>query len=857
MIDPVLIKSADFFKSVVMEFPLVRRIEIGSPVQYFLDHTVEERFNQISRLTGYPDHVLEFLIKLGDPRAFGKYEDLRKFLPEEIASNPFIFTHVLYEKLPIDQLRNHPNLINYLPPLVELTTTTRNDKELREFGISARKMFLIYILFVSLNIDTDCFKYYKHSIDMEESLNSIGYSSKAIFKIIIQRSREFYGTDGFLNEVLDIKYLNNYVDPKKVIRSILGDMRTSQSKLEKNVLRTLWSSISFCVDIDGVQTRGGLSSIFSFYIYRYKRWANHSDVVIMDNGAEFYSHRHTMLTAFNRSIEKKDSHQHAQVKLPKSIDTPPGEALADFIQSYAKKQYRKLLKEHGNVKFKNMDDKFKHLNPTEYKYLDNAIDLVVEGRNMSHCVGGEDYIYGCYNDQTYILHYNDGDDRHGYTIELSSLSNGDIDNRNCLLFTSFDRDTQKWMGFRVYQIKGYDNNEPADHVKMNILLDLINASIKFREVPENAVKREVHNYRLSMIDRHPVLADHTTRRYRIVDIVGDYIPFKSVMAKEENWKRLNPSLVYRYGIQLTNRPERSPGEYENRMHQLLYGARFPAGLAGDFQGDEVNDIAAQIMHGRLRGIHPREPELNRGWFDGMRADDVDMDLQQLYPHQQQILSAKHLAGHSLMGERSSTVDRSNVPLLTLTKKTQTRNAGKALSYPAVTLCAGFWYNTGREYFVGQALHSLGNLYSSWWEIDGKLPLMADLGVRLLANKIRYGFMSDEEIIRTTFLISEHGYNLFCSEVSILANIPTGSIRKSGHAVTSRGTMYQISSTPHQPRAGMTISTNSDVEVTFSFSESADMWHHFNDIREKTDILGFDFNDKFSRNLLGRYGVRFN
>lgn len=576
----------------------------------------------------------------------------------------------------------------------------------------------------------------------------------------------------------------------------------------------------------------------------------------MDNGAEFYSHRHTMLTAFNRSIEKKDSHQHAQVKLPKSIDTPPGEVLADFIQSYAKKQYRKLLKEHGNVKFKNMDDKFKHLNPTEYKYLDNAIDLVVEGRNMSHCVGGEDYIYGCYNDQTYILHYNDGDDRHGYTIELSSLSNGDIDNRNCLLFTSFDRDTQKWMGFRVYQIKGYDNNEPADHVKMNILLDLINASIKFREVPENEVKREMHKYRLFMKNRHWVLHDHTTRIYHIADVINEYIPFKSSAAKEANWRLLNPRLVYRYGTKLTGRPERIPGEYEHRMHQLLHDARFPAGIAGDFEGDVINGLAAQIMEGRMRGMHDRRPDLNRGWFDGMREHAADMDLEHLYPHQQQLLSAKHLGEHSFIKDSSVALGITNVPLFELTKATQTRNIGKSLTYPQVTIRAGFKYNTGREYLIGQALHSLGKLYGSWWQIDGKLPLMADLGMRLLANKIRYGFMSEEEIVKNIFLISDHGYNLFCSEVSVLSKGTTGSIRKNGHRMVTGGKMYTMTSTiaPYIPSMAI---LDSDSEVIFDYSESIEMWQVFNNAQVKTNNLGFDFNDKFSRNLLGRYGVRFN
>ncbi len=849
MINPALIKSADLFKTIVMKYPLEKRVMIGSPVQYFLEHTSEECFNQLSQLTGYSDNALSFLLKLGNPEEIDKYEDLRSFLPEEFASNPFIFTHVLSEKLPIDLLQEYPQLIKYLSSLTELNTGKYSNLELHALGQSARRMFLLYILFTKLDIDTECFKYYKQSADFEESLNSIGYSSKAILKVIIQRSREFYGTEGFLNEVLDIKYLNNYLDAKRVIRAILGEMR--HSKIQSFALRSIWSVIGGSVSIEGVHAYGGLSSIFRFYLLRYKRWTNHSDVVVMDDGAEFYSHRHTMLSTFNRCLAKKDSPWQDWVKLPESINTPPSVLFADFIRAYARYQYQKLIKEHGNVKFKNMDDKFKYLNPDKYRYIDNAVDLVIEGRNMSHCVGGENYISECATGHTHILHYNNGNDRHGYTIELSR--NVTHDDQQDLLFTNYDEKAKWWEGYRVYQIKGYDNNEPSDQVKLNILLDLIEASIKFREVPENEVKREMHKYRLCMKNQHRVLHDHTTRIYHIADVINEYIPFKSSEAKEENWKLLNPRLVYRYGMKLTNRPERIHGEYEHRMHQLLHDARVPA---GDFEGDVIDGLAAQIMEGRMRGMHDREPDLQRGWFAGMREHAADMDLELLYPHQQQLLSAKHLSGHSFIGSSSSTLAISNVSLFELTKATQARNIGKSLTYPQVTIRAGFKYNTGREYLVGQALHSLGKLYGSWWQIDGKLPLMADLGMRLLANKIRYGFMSDEEIVKNIFLISDHGYNLFCSEVSVLRNETTGSIRKTGHRMVTGGKMYSITSTiaPYIPSMAI---LDSDSEVIFDYSESMDMWHLFNKTKVKTNSLGFDFNDKFTRNLLGRYGVRFN
>lgn len=848
MIDPALIKSADFFKAVVMKFPLEKRIEIGSPVQYFLEHSPEECFNQLKRLTGYTDNALDFLIKLEMPTAFDKYETMRSILPEEFSSNPFIFTHVINDQHMVDLVEKYPQLINLLPPLIELTEGKYSKIELHRIGQSARKMFLVYVLFKSLNIDIDCFKYYKQSKDLEESLNSIGYSSKAIFKEIIRLSRLEYGTEGFLDQVLDIKYLNNYVDPQRAIHNIIGEMNRSSTP-SSIVLNTIWAVIGSFVAIEGIYAYGGLSSIFRFYIFRYKRWANHSDVVIMDDGKEFYSHRHTMLSTFNRCLVKKANQWHDWVKLPDSIDTPPSILFADFIKGYAKHQHINLLAEYGKVTFKSMEDKFNHLDLNKFRYIDNAVDLVIEGRNMSHCVGGESYINDCAIGHAHILHYDDGDDRHGYTIELTR--NVTHDDRHDLLFTSYDEQAEWWEGYQVCQIKGYDNNEPSDQVTLDILLALINASIKFREVPENEIKSEIHKYRVCMKNRHEVLHDHTTRSYHLVDVVGTFIPFKSSVAKEVNYRLLNPRLVY-FDRDFKANLQMVPQEYANRIRQFI-GREHAQDLAGDLRWDEFVEIPAQIMQRRMQGMYPREPDHNQVWFGGSREIET-AGFPQLYPHQQTMLAAKHVAGHSYVDDGSSMSVISNVPLFELTKKLQTRNIGKSVT---VTNRTGFRNNTGREYLIGQALQSLGILYGSWWRIEGKLPLMADLGMRLLANKMRYGFMSEEEIVKNIFLISDHGYNLFCSEVSILRNVTIGNIRRTGYSgIPVVNSAYSVTSSVAPYIPSMAFSED-DCEIIFSFSESSEMWNVFNNCKLKTNDLGFDFNDKFSRNLLGRYGIRFN
>ena len=167
-----------------------------------------------------------------------------------------------------------------------------------------------------------------------------------------------------------------------------------------------------------------------------------------------------MLNSYSRHIGKNGSDCPANVRLPTSINTSPNELFRDFIKSYAKSEYLNLITEYGTIEFKDMNDKFQHLDSSKYKYLDNPVALIIEGRNMSHCVGGEDYISECAVGHTYILHYTDGS-RHGYTIEL----NRNVSHENSghsLFFSSFDENSDWWEGFTISQIKGYDNDEPSE-----------------------------------------------------------------------------------------------------------------------------------------------------------------------------------------------------------------------------------------------------------------------------------------------------------------------------------------------------------------------------------------------------------
>ena len=840
MIDPKFINSVDLFNEVVNKYPLAERLEIGSPIQYYFDHSPEDRIKQLQRLTGYSADVVEFLLKTGVATSFDKYENMRNEIPDEVCCNPFMFTHVLSEDFSVENIKYFPKLLDYIPTTNELIEGKYSKIQLLTLGSSVKRMFLVYALFNSLKMDTDCFKFYKHSPDLEESLNSLGHSSKAILKVIIKQSREKYGTEGFLGEILDIKYLNNCLNPNKAIRMILGQIRNVK-KMDIS-LDTIWSVLADGCSIEGVYGYGGLSCLFKFYLYRYKRWSNHSDVVIMDDGSEFYSHRHSMLNSYSRHIGKDGSDCPANVRLPTSINTSPNELFRDFIERYAKSEYLNIITEYGIFEFKDMNDKFQHLDSSKYKYLDNPVALIIEGRNMSHCVGGEDYISECAVGHTYILHYTDGS-RHGYTIEL----NRNVLHKNSghsLFFSSFDENSDWWEGYTVSQIKGYNNDEPSQQTTLDILTDLIHASIKFTGVPEDEVKKEFHKYRMSMKGRQSTLRDHTTIYYRPMMAEDGFIPFKDYNAKDVNHQLLNPRTIYQYGKGHSfSVQEMSEGEYERRMGQLG-----PRGLAGDFQGDML------LMHNQMHQMHPRNPEL--GYYHG-----ANLDITEMYPTQQTVLSAKHMLGHSefKMAANLNSVDK--IPLLRLIKPTwENTNINPDLygwgGFGDKIPDLPFRNLTGREYLIGQLLHSINTLYGSWWNDGGKMSINIKLGLQLLINKVRYGFMSEAELVKTIFLVSGHGYNLFCSEVSVLADMKMGTIRKNWSSMSVGGKLYSVTS-ERKPFIPSMALYHSDCEVLFDLSHSTEMWHKFNGIVKKTNAVGFDYNDSFTRNIFGRYGVNFN
>ena len=792
MIDPKLATAAKVFVELTGNLRPAKRGFLGTPITYFTSHTPAERMACLVAATGFSESVIEFLtIRYPEnEQIFKEYRKIKDIFPEEYVLNPFIHDYILIKKYFKEVIEAHPESLKFLDP----QHLPSEDYSPSILAGSFLRMFGTFELFKLLGLNTECFKYWRHydyygndtlsKQSYEKALNSIGYSSKSIVRVIIQQSRVRYGTAGFLGEVLDLKYLNNVLDVRAGVLSLLEPShKVSGSPVHP--LDVFWGRLSERLSMDGIAAGVGAAAIFRFYLHQYRRWADHSDVLLMDDGAEFYSHRHGMINSYLRQT---------RIKIPESLSTPPSTLFKEFIVEHARNEYISLQKEYKDYVFENRDEEFRHLPTDKYRYLKTPIDLVLEGRNMNHCVGGLDYIDNCEDGSTCILHYNDGS-RHGYTIELyRDLYTPEDDTYGCMLPTIANE--SNYYGFRVVQIKGYDNNLPSNEVSRDIILDLIHASLKMRDVPESEVKRELHKYRLANCNNFRGLRDFTTQTFQFT--TETFIPFKSVSAAVSN--------------------------------EMVIYANTPGNVARIMHGDSSSSTIMADSEYARRWMELRDAAVNRPQerrWPAVPPHAADVDIEFTYPHRQQLLASKHI----------------RLPKVVYAKKPSPLLEGYVVSDSA----KAYHKQTGREYLIGQAFDSLAYLTGLMVNQLGNIPLPMKLGITLLTNRLRYGIMTDAEIIDTTFLISGNGICLFNSNVASLLPVPLGKLGARQIIMMERSTGYL--------RKGMRPIRHGDCDINFRPDGALLILHTLTTFwKPNTREFTFNFDDPFTRNLLGGYSV---
>lgn len=420
MIDPKYINNLSVFQQLMSQAPLKQRAKYGEVTQYYLTHTADERLECLCDSLNLPISFFNFIfnekLKSDFDTLIARYRFWSTHIADENLLTPFFFDGILNNSPIAVPLNNHLDFLTATEPFklfnLECIGDVTAPEKRTQYTSSFARMLGTYILFKALEIDLTCFKYWSFDGNTEDNLNSIGHSSKSILKIIIQQTRKHYGTHGFLDETLTIKYMANIVDAKRLIPKLVSGFLTNSDRLE-NGLRRILINLASDFRIDGIYNRTGFDVVMALYIKRYARWTSRTDATLMEDGNVFYTHRHSMINAF---LQEQQNVKVGHRRVPESLDVPPSVFFKDYIKEYAKMEYVKIEKQYGTKTFEDMSKIFSHLDSSKYRYLESPMDLILEGRNMSHCVGGSDYIDECMSGKTFILHYSDGS-RFGYTIE--------------------------------------------------------------------------------------------------------------------------------------------------------------------------------------------------------------------------------------------------------------------------------------------------------------------------------------------------------------------------------------------------------------------------------------------------------
>ena len=846
MIDPKYINDLSIFQELMVSAPAKHRAKYGDVTQYFLTHTAEERLACLSSALNLPISFFDFIFNHKSKPNSGvlieRYRNWSKHISDENLLTPFFFYGVLNHSPIAASLFNNLDFLTVTEPFkvfnLECIGATSVPAKRIQYTSSFSRMLGVYILFKTLQMDLSCFKYWSFDGNIEANLNSIGHSSKSVFKVIIQRTRERYGTRGFLNDTLTVKYLANIVDAKKLIPRLLAAFINNFEKLSPTI-DTILSNMSDDFRTEGIYVRNGYGVIMALYIKQYGRWSTHSDAVLMGDGTTFYVHRHSMINSF---VTDQRNVALGQKCVPESLDVKPSVFFKEYIKEYAEMEYAKIEHQYGTTTFEDMSNVFNHLDASKYRYLNNPLELILEGRNMRHCVGGSNYIDECSSSETFILHYADSS-RYGYTIELTrrvlsiddmgGLFKHDIYNDDCT-------------GYTLLQIKGHNNDLPSPEVERGILIDLFTASAKLTGKVGAALDQLIHQHKVSFRNRHPVLKDHTTRDYLPVKKTYSCVPFKSINHQAKNELYFDLIKAQADGGNYGRGRQSALGWVEaygaNHGHVLNFGQfMHTPGLADDFAGDVMMTQMRQ-MHGGMQ----RNPRLDRG--DNLPHHHMaDFDISLMYPRQVDEIIIKSPTLKSVgLGDLFETLFSKTIRSV---HKSHVKEDGEVITI------RGFKRKTGRDYLIEQSLFSLGQLIISWQIEHGQVPLMVKLGMSILANKIRYGFMSDVDIVKILIRLYSHGLALFSPTVNWMVDPLPPIIRKTYFGLSSNPT-YKINSIGERFNAGpAVVCGNMDIVHRANLHHMA--INKVNHSKSKISAtMNFNFNEQFTRNLFGGYDISF-
>lgn len=444
------------------------------PLEFILSHSEDEVYNFISERLQIDRYFFDKVVSGHFNDSYRAERDITSFLLTYQTYKNYIDRRILINENAV-ALLNLNSLTGTLPHglnnLQYLSEEHLNRIE-KASGAGGLDCFVTLAYFFEVvGIDLKIMKHWDHKIDnVEEVIAALGFSQKSLLNVVINLSRKTYGTEGYLNELLTLKRLSNILNPKQTFRQIhhtvLSSYRDQKPLTVESFLDLFWDYSTYDVlygDNVGEEVSGGRQRLLTLYFNQYRQWSD-SETIIDVDGMPIYIHHHTFI--YHLANRAQD---HNLVK-PDNLKVHPKVLYANELRVLAMAAKEQMLEQYGAIKFPELPEPLKRLDPAKWTHISTPMDLILEGSKMSHCVGGEDYVTAACEGDVFF-HYDDGS-KHGLTIELKIENWNDYDLDWVVPTASKIPGDEKC--FEIGQIYGKHNVCPADNIREEIIRQLFN-----------------------------------------------------------------------------------------------------------------------------------------------------------------------------------------------------------------------------------------------------------------------------------------------------------------------------------------------------------------------------------------------
>lgn len=257
-----------------------------------------------------------------------------------------------------------------------------------------------FMVMKSLKLDLSNFKYFDKHIreGLEVAIERVGISDGVFIRLILPAMRKklckkYPAHTEFINKYAQVKYV--------------GDL------LMDKIVDCYWS--------DPHDNVGALyQSLLELYQSRNQQWWDSYTVSTVED-ISIKIHHHSL---DERITNDWYDQKYKEGVFPIDLSVHPSITYQSHIERMAIKRHKKITKKYGDVLF-NLPETLDKLDKTKWRHLKTPLEMIDEGNDMSHCIGGKRYIKEARQEEGYYFHYDDGT-QDGVTVELLSNFNRNV-----------------------------------------------------------------------------------------------------------------------------------------------------------------------------------------------------------------------------------------------------------------------------------------------------------------------------------------------------------------------------------------------------------------------------------------------